>query len=77
MSFQTKPYKLFKLDSGPNNETTLTKEDALKFYRQMQVFWVNFIGKLEFRSFDEWKQQLEIYTKKKKFGVFVIYILDK
>uniref|UniRef100_A0A914ELF2 Pyruvate dehydrogenase E1 component subunit alpha n=1 Tax=Acrobeloides nanus TaxID=290746 RepID=A0A914ELF2_9BILA len=37
MSFQTKPYKLFKLDSGPNNETTLTKEDALKFYRQMQV----------------------------------------
>lgn len=36
-SFQTKPYKLHKLDSGPAADVTLTREDALKYYRQMQT----------------------------------------
>lgn len=36
-SFQTKPYKLHKLDSGPPTEVTLKRDDALKYYHQMQV----------------------------------------
>uniref|UniRef100_A0AC34GEV2 Uncharacterized protein n=1 Tax=Panagrolaimus sp. ES5 TaxID=591445 RepID=A0AC34GEV2_9BILA len=27
VTFQTRPYKLHKLDQGPASETTLTKED--------------------------------------------------
>lgn len=34
-TFQTKPYKLHKLDTGPSTEVTCTKEDGLKYYRQM------------------------------------------
>lgn len=37
VTFQTRPYKLHKLDDGPKAEVTLTKEDALDYYRKMQV----------------------------------------
>ncbi|EGT33004.1 hypothetical protein CAEBREN_28675 [Caenorhabditis brenneri] len=37
VSFHTKPCKLHKLDSGPATSVTLNKEDALKYYRDMQV----------------------------------------
>ena len=33
--FQTKPYKLHKMDQGPSTDVTLTREDALKFYEEM------------------------------------------
>ncbi|BES87463.1 Pyruvate dehydrogenase [Nesidiocoris tenuis] len=36
-SFTTKPYKLHILTDGPKTEAVVTSEDALKFYRQMQV----------------------------------------
>lgn len=36
-ALQTKPFKLYKLDSGPNTNVTLTRDDALKYYRQMQT----------------------------------------
>ncbi|XP_003747609.1 pyruvate dehydrogenase E1 component subunit alpha, mitochondrial [Galendromus occidentalis] len=37
-SFQTKPYKLHKInEDGPSTSVTVTAEDALKFYRQMVV----------------------------------------
>ena len=36
-TFQTKPYKLHKLDSSPSTNVTLTRDDALKYYRQMQT----------------------------------------
>jgi hypothetical protein len=35
--FQTKQYKLHKLDTGPSNDVTLKRDDALKYYRQMQL----------------------------------------
>jgi pyruvate dehydrogenase E1 component alpha subunit len=35
--FKTRPYKLFKLDSGPSDETMVTRDEALSYYRQMQV----------------------------------------
>uniref|UniRef100_A0A914X6V5 pyruvate dehydrogenase (acetyl-transferring) n=1 Tax=Plectus sambesii TaxID=2011161 RepID=A0A914X6V5_9BILA len=35
--FQTKPYKLHKLDTGPSNDVTLSRDDALKYYFQMQL----------------------------------------
>ncbi|XP_018321540.1 probable pyruvate dehydrogenase E1 component subunit alpha, mitochondrial isoform X2 [Agrilus planipennis] len=34
---ETKPYKLHKLDTPPSASTTLSREDALKYYREMQV----------------------------------------
>uniref|UniRef100_A0ABM0MX40 Probable pyruvate dehydrogenase E1 component subunit alpha, mitochondrial-like n=1 Tax=Saccoglossus kowalevskii TaxID=10224 RepID=A0ABM0MX40_SACKO len=36
-SFTTKGYKLHKLDEGPSTEVTVTREDALTYYRQMQT----------------------------------------
>lgn len=36
-SFETKPYKLHKLNSAPSTEVSCTRDDALKFYRQMST----------------------------------------
>ncbi|KAF1592483.1 UNVERIFIED_CONTAM: putative pyruvate dehydrogenase E1 component subunit alpha, mitochondrial, partial [Eudyptes robustus] len=35
--FSTRPYKLHKLDYGPRNETTLTRDEALHYYKEMQL----------------------------------------
>ncbi|CAD5212293.1 unnamed protein product [Bursaphelenchus okinawaensis] len=37
VTFQTKPYKLHKLDYGPNGETVLTRDEALDYYKEMLV----------------------------------------
>jgi pyruvate dehydrogenase E1 component alpha subunit len=37
VNLQTRPYKLFKLDSGPNPEIQLTRDQALDYYRKMQM----------------------------------------
>lgn len=34
-TFQTKPYKLHRMEAGPSTEVTVTREDALKFYQEM------------------------------------------
>ncbi|XP_063218293.1 probable pyruvate dehydrogenase E1 component subunit alpha, mitochondrial [Bacillus rossius redtenbacheri] len=34
-SFETKPFKLHKLDSGPSTQVSVTRDDALQFYKQM------------------------------------------
>ncbi|XP_026283977.1 probable pyruvate dehydrogenase E1 component subunit alpha, mitochondrial isoform X2 [Frankliniella occidentalis] len=36
-SFETKPYKLHKLDSGPSTNVSCTRDDALLLYRKMQT----------------------------------------
>uniref|UniRef100_A0A8D8TZ25 Pyruvate dehydrogenase E1 component subunit alpha n=1 Tax=Cacopsylla melanoneura TaxID=428564 RepID=A0A8D8TZ25_9HEMI len=36
-SFETKAYKLHKLDQGPCTNVTVTQEDALLYYKQMQT----------------------------------------
>ncbi|XP_054290131.1 probable pyruvate dehydrogenase E1 component subunit alpha, mitochondrial [Macrosteles quadrilineatus] len=36
-SFETKPFKLHKLEKGPSTQVSINREDALKFYRQMQT----------------------------------------
>ncbi|MCP9263649.1 Pyruvate dehydrogenase E1 component subunit alpha [Dirofilaria immitis] len=36
-SFQTKPYKLHRLESGPSTNVSVTRNDALDFYRKMMV----------------------------------------
>uniref|UniRef100_A0A915ALK5 Pyruvate dehydrogenase E1 component subunit alpha n=1 Tax=Parascaris univalens TaxID=6257 RepID=A0A915ALK5_PARUN len=36
-TFQAKPFKLHKLDSGPEVNMHVTKEDALRYYTQMQT----------------------------------------
>jgi len=33
--FQTKPFKLHRLEDGPHTEVKATRDEALKFYRQM------------------------------------------
>jgi len=35
--FETKPYKLHRLEEGPSTSVSVTKEDALTYYRQMQA----------------------------------------
>ncbi|MFH4976767.1 hypothetical protein AB6A40_003476 [Gnathostoma spinigerum] len=35
--FQTKPFKLHKLDTGPSVDVIISKDEAMKFYRQMQT----------------------------------------
>uniref|UniRef100_A0A7I4Y152 Pyruvate dehydrogenase E1 component subunit alpha n=1 Tax=Haemonchus contortus TaxID=6289 RepID=A0A7I4Y152_HAECO len=37
VEFHTKGYKLHKLDQGPKETVTLNRDDALRFYRQMQL----------------------------------------
>lgn len=36
-TFQTKPYKLHRMDEGPSTDVTCTREDALNFYREMTM----------------------------------------
>ncbi|KAG1656009.1 putative pyruvate dehydrogenase E1 component subunit alpha, mitochondrial [Nymphon striatum] len=36
-TFQIKPFKLHRLESGPATEATITREDALKYYKEMQM----------------------------------------
>lgn len=36
-TFETRPYKLHKLDEPPSSTTVCTREDALTMYRQMQM----------------------------------------
>jgi len=36
-TFETRPYKLHKLESGPSDSASCTSEEALTFYRQMQL----------------------------------------
>ncbi|XP_014781887.1 pyruvate dehydrogenase E1 component subunit alpha, mitochondrial [Octopus bimaculoides] len=36
-TFDLQPFKLHKLESGPSTTATLTRDDALTYYKQMQV----------------------------------------
>lgn len=36
-SFETKPFRLHKLDSGPSNHVTVTKNDALEIYKHLHT----------------------------------------
>ncbi|XP_065216782.1 pyruvate dehydrogenase E1 component subunit alpha, mitochondrial-like [Planococcus citri] len=36
-SFEVKPFKLHKLESGPETTVTLSRDDALKYYTQLQT----------------------------------------
>ena len=35
VSFQTKPFKLHRLEEGPNTDVVVTREEALKYYKEM------------------------------------------
>lgn len=52
-SFETKPYKLHKLEKGPSTSVTITRDDALKFYKQMQV-----IRRLETAASNLYKERI-------------------
>lgn len=36
-TFDTKPFKLHKLEEGPSTSVTLSRQDALKYYKDMQM----------------------------------------
>ncbi|KAK3585566.1 hypothetical protein CHS0354_022976 [Potamilus streckersoni] len=36
-TFKTQPYKLHMLENGPSTEVTMTRDEGLQYYRQMQV----------------------------------------
>ncbi|KAG8238920.1 hypothetical protein J437_LFUL000757 [Ladona fulva] len=36
-TFETKPFRLHKLDEGPSTSATVNKEDAIRMYREMQI----------------------------------------
>ncbi|XP_054258724.1 probable pyruvate dehydrogenase E1 component subunit alpha, mitochondrial isoform X2 [Macrosteles quadrilineatus] len=36
-TFETKPFKLHKLEDGPSTTVTISREEAIKFYKQMQT----------------------------------------
>lgn len=36
-TFQTKPFKLHHLENGPSTEVTCTRDDAMKYYREMMT----------------------------------------
>lgn len=52
-SFETQPFKLHKLDKGPSTSVSVTKEDALKFYRDMLL-----VRRLEVASDNLYKQKV-------------------
>ncbi|XP_076041504.1 putative pyruvate dehydrogenase E1 component subunit alpha, mitochondrial isoform X2 [Oratosquilla oratoria] len=51
-TYEVRPYKLHKLESGPNTTVTCTRDEALKYYRQMQV-----IRRLESASGNLYKEK--------------------
>ncbi|VDM95315.1 unnamed protein product [Thelazia callipaeda] len=51
--FQTKPYKLHRLESGPSQNVTVTREDALNYYRKMTT-----IRRMETAASNLYKERL-------------------
>lgn len=52
-TFETKPYKLHKLEQGPSSTVTVTRDDALKYYKQMQI-----IRRLETAASNLYKERI-------------------
>ncbi|XP_014262376.1 probable pyruvate dehydrogenase E1 component subunit alpha, mitochondrial [Cimex lectularius] len=52
-SFETKPFKLFKLTEGPSTKVSITSDVALSFYRTMQV-----VRRLETAAGNLYKEKL-------------------
>lgn len=59
--FESSPYDLYKLDTGPATSTELTKEDGLQFFRKM-----NLIRKME-------REVSVLYSKKIARGFCHLY----
>uniref|UniRef100_A0A914XWC5 Peripheral subunit-binding (PSBD) domain-containing protein n=1 Tax=Panagrolaimus superbus TaxID=310955 RepID=A0A914XWC5_9BILA len=77
VTFQTRPYKLHKLDQGPASETTLTRKDALDYYRKMQV-----IRRMETSAGNLYKEKkvrgfCHLYTGQEACAVGMIGAMDK
>jgi pyruvate dehydrogenase E1 component alpha subunit len=77
VTFQTRPYKLHKLDQGPANETTLTRKDALDYYRKMQV-----IRRMETSAGNLYKEKkirgfCHLYTGQEACAVGMVGAMDK
>jgi len=52
-TFDVKPFDLHMLESGPSTSVTVTKEDAIKYYTQMQI-----IRRMELKSDQLYKQKV-------------------
>lgn len=77
VTFQTKPYKLFKLDNGPKSETTVTRDEALVYYRKMQL-----IRRMETAAGNLYKEKkirgfCHLYTGQEACAVGMVGAMDK
>lgn len=52
-SFETKPFRLHRLDTGPTTQVTVTKEDAIEYYTQMHT-----IRRLETSAGNMYKEKI-------------------
>ncbi|KAG8252615.1 Pyruvate dehydrogenase E1 component subunit alpha, somatic form, mitochondrial [Homalodisca vitripennis] len=52
-TFETKPFKLHKLESGPPTSVTISRDEAIKFYKQMQT-----IRRIETASGNLYKEKI-------------------
>lgn len=81
-SFETKPYKLHKLEAGPSTNVSITQDEAIKLYTQM-----NTIRRLETASGSLYKEkivrgfchlysgQVNLWVKQYNFVLFYSFIL--
>jgi len=77
VTLQTRPYKLFKLDNGPASETQLTRDDAIDYYRKMQL-----IRRLETTAGNLYKEKkirgfCHLYTGQEACAVGTLAAMEK
>uniref|UniRef100_A0A7E4VYU1 Pyruvate dehydrogenase E1 component subunit alpha n=1 Tax=Panagrellus redivivus TaxID=6233 RepID=A0A7E4VYU1_PANRE len=76
-TFQTRPYKLHKLDTPPKSEVVVTRDDAIHYYREMQV-----IRRLETAAGNLYKEKIvrgfcHLYTGQEACAVGMHAAMDK
>lgn len=75
--FPTQPYKLHRLDTPPKSETVITRDDAIRYYRQMQV-----IRRFETAAGNLYKEKIvrgfcHLYTGQEACAVGMVGAMDK
>jgi len=76
-TFQTRPYKLFKLEDGPKSEAQVSRTQALDYYRKMQV-----IRRMETSAGNLYKEKkirgfCHLYSGQEACAVGMVAAMDK
>lgn len=75
-SFEVKPFKLHKLESGPETTVTLNRDDALKYYTQLQT-----IRRIEAAAGNLYKEKIirgfcHLYSGQEAVAIGIKAVLD-